>query len=154
MANRHNTPYQLKTVALSLMAAIFCAPALAATSSRIPCNEVAVANLEIPVRSLVTQLTSNDVPASSTSLLVPRAEAAIREAFKEGDSALESPATNLTKATLAPPMAGTEAKPIATSGDDDDNSSVGPVREMNARLPGVSDDTLSRYKKQMYRRDI
>ncbi|MCJ7590385.1 MAG: hypothetical protein MUO51_03435 [Woeseiaceae bacterium] len=117
---------------------------------------MAIANLEIPVPSLVTQQVSNDVPASSMSLLAPRAEAAIREAFNEGDSAANSPASNLTKATLAPPMAGTAAKPIATSSDDDDNSntSVGPVLEMNARLPGVSDDTLSRYKKQMYRRDI
>jgi hypothetical protein len=83
-------------------------------------------------------------------LLAPRAEEAIREAFKEVDSAtLHSSDTDLSDAALTPPMAGAESKAETVEAEN-----KGVVSGMNTKLPGVSDDAMSRYKKQMFRRDI
>ncbi len=155
---RSNKPKQQNTVAASavlvVLAGICATPALAATSARIDCpEEVTRATLEIPADILTTELVSHSNPAepnddeqaianidasetsSSASLLAPRAAAAIREAFKMSHT---------------PPMAGTDEK---TEPATDDESAV-PESGMNTELPGVSDADFSRYKKQMYRRDI
>lgn len=170
MADRHTLPKRQKTFAANaaffVMAAIFAVPALAATSSRIPCSEADVATLNVPVNTLITTIVSHDFPAiatmddaardeietvSSASLLAPRAEAAIRDAFKEIDSAAIEPSdAELAKAVLRRSMAGTDSTVETT--DDDDRQE--PVSGMNTKLPGISDDASSRYKKQMFRRDI
>ena len=128
--------------AVFVMAGICTAPALAATSAQIDCPEEATrATLDV----LATDLVSHSAPeaeidevenAQSSSLLAPRAAAAIRNAFISSHT---------------PPMAGTDAKPASESEDDE---STLPDSGMNAELPGVSDEELARYKKQMYRRDI
>jgi hypothetical protein len=129
------------------------APALAASDKLIPCpNTVLTEDLE--VQALVTRLVNNDIPSPTSSILAPLAEAAIREAFRESDSSQESARADLTKATAVPPMAGTESSPVESSNDEGNDENAGPVPAMNTRLPGVSDEVLSRYKKQMYRRDI
>lgn len=140
--------------ALMLLAGIFTAPALAATQAQLPCLDATEATLEVPAQILGTEFANNEIPsvsfsddetiseiseigfASSSSLLAPRAEAAIRDAFSAPHTA---------------PIAGTEAKPEDES-DDDENADTD--LEMNAKLPGISDDDFLRYKKQMYRRDI
>jgi hypothetical protein len=118
----------------------FCtAPALAATTSQMDCREEATkATLEVPVRLLATNLVSHDKIETTPpgNLLAPRASAAIRNAFMSSHT---------------PPMAGTDAKPVSAS--EDDESTV-PDSGMNTELPGVSDSDLVRFKKQMYRRDI
>jgi hypothetical protein len=158
MFDRRSTANQQSILAagtaLVLMAGIFTAPALAATQAKLPCLDATEATLEVPVQVLVTEFANNAIPAvsisdeetiseiaeigfaSSSSLLAPRAEAAIRDAFS-------APNTE--------PMAGTEAKP---EDDSDDDESAETDLEMNAKLPGISDDDFLRYKKQMYRRDI
>lgn len=142
--------------AVLAMAGICTAPALAAaTSTQIDCpDEATRATLDVPAHFLATDFVSHSVPAASiidenitaeideaeiapsSSLLAPRAAAAIRNAF------ISSP---------TPPMAGTDAK--AVSEPEDDESTL-PDSGMNTELPGVSDEELARYKKQMYRRDI
>lgn len=158
MFDRRSTARQQNTfaagAALLLVAGIFTAPALAATTAQLPCLDATDATLEVPVQVLVPEFVNNNVPAvsisddetiseieeieitSSSSLLAPRAEAAIRNAFKTSSTA---------------PMAGTEAKPEPVSGDEERSESD---LRMNTRLPGISDDDFLRYKKQMYRRDI
>jgi len=129
-----------------VMAGICTAPALAANSARVDCPEEATkATLDVSAHLLATDLVSHSVPEAeideveatpSSSLLAPRAAAAIRNAFMLSHT---------------PPMVGTEAKPVSTSEDED---STVPDSGMNTELPGVSDEDLLRYKKQMYRRDI
>lgn len=159
MFDRRSKPIHQNTftasAALIVLAGIFTAPALAATSTRIDCPEEATkATLDVPVHILTTELVSNNIPtepsaddktiaeldeietASSNSLLAPQAAAAIRDAFKLSHT---------------PPMAGTAAKPEPAT--DDDKSTL-PDSGMNTELPGVSDEDFLRYKKQMYRRDI
>jgi len=155
---RSNRPKQQNTFAASavlvVLAGICTAPALAATSARLDCPEEATrATLVVPADFLTTVLVSRSNPAelnadeqdianidagktsSSASLLAPRAAAAIRAAFKLSHT---------------PPMAGTDAKPETAT----DAESTVPDSGMNTELPGVSDEDLTRYKKQMYRRDI
>jgi len=129
-----------------VMAGICTAPTLAANSARVDCPEEATkATLDVSAHLLATDLVSHSVPEAeideveatpSSSLLAPRAAAAIRNAFMLSHT---------------PPMVGTEAKPVSTSEDED---STVPDSGMNTELPGVSDEDLLRYKKQMYRRDI
>jgi hypothetical protein len=165
MTDRQIPPKQRNSVAADaaffVLVAIFASPALAATSSQIPCSDSVEVTLTVAVESLITETVGHNVPApsiiressedgvsvvSTTSLLAPRAEEAIRDAFAQSDSAaISSQSTDLSKSGLNPPMAGTE------SADDDDDESV---PRMNTKLPGVSDVAMSRYKKQMFRRDI
>lgn len=160
MADRRTQPRQQTSFAVTaavflVTAIIISAPSLAASDLHMPCRDNAlVADLEVPVQTLVAQLVNNDIPSPSASILAPLAEAAIREAFRDKDSAVEVPTTDLAKSAVAAPMAGTESNPVGQSNDDDSSESVGPTPDMNTRLPGVSDEALSRYKKQMYRRDI
>lgn len=169
MADRQTAPTQGKTLAataaLFVLAAIVAAPALAKTSSRIPCSEPVEAVLDAPVSALITATVSQDASAptskdepsidpikvvASTNLLAPRAEAAIRDAFEESDpTSIDSPHADVSRALLAPPMAGRKS----TAETNDDNGEE-PDPGMNTKLPGVSDELFSRYKKQMFRRDI
>lgn len=162
MTDRQISPNQQNSVAANtavfVFVAILASPALAATSSQIPCSDSVEVTLTVAVESLITETVGHNVPApsiiressqdgvavvSTFSLLAPRAEEAIRDAFAEIDSATNS------WSGLNPPMAGTESK--SESADDDDDDSVS---RMNTRLPGVSDAAMSRYKKQMFRKDI
>ena len=151
MFDRRSKPKHRNTFAanatLFVLAGICAAPALAATSARVDCPEEATrATLDVPVHILTTELVSNNIPAepntddkttaSPTSLLAPRAAAAIRDVFKLSHT---------------PPMAGTDAKPEPAT-DDDKSTLLDPG--VSTKLPGVSDEDFSRYKKHMYRRDI
>lgn len=125
--------------AFFVMAGIYTAPALAATSARIGCPEEATkATLDVPAHLLTTNLVSHDKVeiAPASSLLAPRASAAIRNAFISSHT---------------PPLVGADAKPVSASEDDE---STMPDSRMNTELPGVSDEDLARFRKQMYRRDI
>jgi len=169
MADRQLTPKLDKTLAskaaMLMLAALCAAPTLAASSSRIPCNEAVEATLTVPANALRTAVVSRDIPVpsidedttideievvSSTNLLAPRAAAAIRDAFADSDNAeVKSSDALLSRTVLRPPMAGTKSD-VETQ----DEKREEPDSGMNTKLPGISDEALSRYKKQMYRRDI
>ncbi len=153
MFDRRSKPTKQKTfatgAAIFVIAGVFTTPVLAATSARISCPEAVVATLEVPLHILAPEFTNHDtwaVPsadddaieklefASSSSLLAPRAEAAIRKVFSPSN---------------AVPMAGTDSEPASDSDEGVETDSA-----MTTRLPGVSDDDFLRYRKQMYRRDI
>ncbi len=170
MTDRQTAPKQQKSIPASavffVMAAIFAAPALAATSIRVPCKDISAPTLDVSLDALITAVVSHDIAVSaakdddsvddiemisSASLLAPRAEAAIRDAFEGSESApVVAAGTDLVDAVLTPPMAGAESQTEAADEDDVQQ----PESGMNTRLPGVSDDAMSRYKKQMFRRDI
>ena len=131
--------------AIFVMAGVCTAPALAANTARVDCpEETTKATLDVSARLLATNGVSHSLPdteideieATPSSLLAPRAAEAIRNAFMSSHT---------------PPMIGADTKPASAS--ESDESTV-PDAEMNTELPGVSDEDLLRYKKQMYRRDI
>ena len=169
MAERRIPPKQLGSfaanAAIFLTAALFSLPAIASSSSPIPCPTSEQPDLNVSPEALVATTVSHDIsyvtPSQSAipkqsdvinpaSLLAPRAEAAIREAF--GDSSASpavTPVIELIK-TVTPPMADGDAKLEEYAEDAKIESPSG----MTTRLPGVSDDDLSRFRKQMFRRDI
>ncbi len=153
--------------AIFLSAVLFSLPALASSSTPIPCPLSDLATLEVLPGELMATKVSNDISylipvkdamtktsglANPTSLLAPRAEAAIREVFRDSTTgATRSTAPELAKAVVTPPMVSTASE--LDESDDADEKRVTPSA-MKTRLPGVSDDDLSRFKKQMFRRDI
>ena len=139
MAERQSMPQAYKRLAASAAVLMLVAwqvgPAHAASNSHIPSDAVADATLLIPDSNLTTEIADRGLE-SPTRLLAPRAEAAIREAFK---------------AAATTPMAEAKLSPDATEVDD---AVPETPHDMNTRLPGVSEEDLSSFRKQMYRKDI
>jgi len=150
MAGRQLTPIQgnrfAAGAAILLMAVGHAGPALASANAPEICDdasnpsfeisgsqlEAVNVNHEIDANGIETAKSSSDSDAlSPTHYLSPRAEAALRKVFEE-----------TTTPVADSPLAET---PLA---DDDER----PV--VKTRVPGVSDNDLARYKRQMYRRDI
>ena len=170
MAERRYSPKQPKSfaadAAIFLSAALFSLPALASNSTPIPCPLSVQATLKVSPDELVATTVSHDVSyvvagkapaaksqdiANPVSLLAPRAEAAIREAFRDGETApAHTRVSEQITTIVTTPMAGTEAEIDASEKD----AKIETPSGMTTRLPGVSDDDLSRFKKQMFRRDI
>jgi len=87
----------------------------------------ATASSNTPVVGDDVEKSANEFDTFSPShSLAPRVEAALRKVFKE-------PAARL---------------------DDIDESVSSKRPAMTTRVPGISDDQLARYKRQMYRKDI
>ncbi len=145
MARRKSTPRQGKTIAagavIVMLAAWHAGPASASSNTRAICDDIANASLEIPASELQAKIVSHEINTkgvevtesaseiealSPSHYLAPRVEAVLRKVFEDSSS----------------PLADSD-KP---DGDD--------VPTMNTRLPGVSNDELARYKRQMYRTDI
>lgn len=171
--NRSTALHQTDPVASSKLAVVvtvfgmLAAPAFAAPSVQVPCRDASEATLHVSDTTLATEFVNHNSPvtsmsevvpgkkqrlSASSSLLAPRAEAAIRDAFEGGrDQALTTSQPELARAVLALPVADTDAK---SEQDKEAHDAPAPDAGMNAKLPGISDDDLTRYKKQMYRRDI
>ena len=146
--------------ALLVVSGVLASPAIAATSSLLPCKEATQATLHVHSNELTTTVVSrtaaetsvgktslleNVAMSSSENLLAPRAEAAIRDAFQESEALV------VVNSAITAPMAGTKTQTETVTEEDE------PVKSdlsMNTKLPGISDDDMLRYKKQMYRRDI
>ena len=168
MADRYSGLTTQKTLAASAASFIWLAisiPALAASSNKLLCDEESDANLDIPVATLTTKavehqitlnaledivVNSRDHKLAAARLLAPRAEAAIRDAFEDSALEEEHPAPDLSTSVLSRPVAGVDA----TAKPEGQAPQADALPGMNTRLPGVSEDDLSRFKKQMYRRDI
>lgn len=174
MAIWRSTPYRRKspaaTAAMLVLAAFYAAPAIAASPNALQCDEDFLASLAISVDNLTASVVNHDIPSvlldeaaistdieivSSAEVLAPLAAAAIREAFSDNDDSLpQSEGTKLTLVTVEPllsPLISNDAKQEAIELHEEP---VDSANEMNARLPGVSDTDLSRFKRQMYRQDI
>jgi hypothetical protein len=163
MTNRRSKLFLSKPVvakaAIVATCALFALPALASSPAETPCPKSEQATLIVPASELVTTTVSHDVlpvsksstGVSKTSLLAPRAEAAIREAFNDSEFPADQAGTavdvELINTVLQPPAA-----PMAETEKADTQPE--PQTGMKTQLPGIADDELSRFKKQMFRRDI
>lgn len=99
-----------------------------------------------------TEVLADRASSSPALFLVPRAEAAIREAFEVTQSAAEnSPDEESAQTVATSPMAKTKSAADAT--DINESQTEAPLG-MNTRLPGISEKDLLLFKKQMYRKDI
>jgi len=143
MAARQSTPKHgsrfTTGAAFLVLAAGPAGPASASANSPSLCDDVAKLAFEVPTEQLQANAVSHEVDAkggeksgveietiSPSHYLAPRVEAALRKVFED----------------------------TATSLADDDKSATDETPVMNTRVPGVSDEELARYKRQMYRTDI
>ncbi len=143
MAARQSMPKQGKSfaagAALLMIAAWHAGPAFASSNSPSLCDDVADLAFAVPEKQLQANAVSHEVDAkgaeksdiviesvSRSHILAPRVEAALRRVFEDATT----PLADSDKAT-------TDEAPV-----------------MNTRVPGVSDEELARYKRQMYRTDI
>lgn len=120
------------------LAAWFVTPAFGAPVHDTLCNESRDATLEVSEYELSATLVNHEMKEqvatdrvdapSADHLLSPRAAATIREVFADSDDEAE------------------ESEATQTDADD--------TVIMNTRVPGLSDDELARFKRQMYRKDI
>ena len=139
MVGRPRTPKQGNTTAtlvLLLLMSGFATPVLAAPDHDILCDDHHEATLQIPASELATRPVSHELEArknddsetvSADQLLKPRFDATVREIFVD-DEEIEV----LDEAEI----------------DADDPTAL------RILVPGVSDEDLVRFKRQMYRRDI
>ena len=148
LANR-----RILSATIVLLGSFLTLPASAATPHHILCSEADGPTLEVAVESLTATNVNHEIPATTlpltehnageesgnidaivdeVELLAPRAKAVIRDAFNDR---LVETSTDESEA------------------DEDESEAVAP-RVMHTRLPGVSDEKLSQYKRQMFRRDI
>lgn len=123
-----------------LLAAGLAAPAQAASNTHLLCPD---ATLDIPATELSVATVSQDSQATEsaardnimeiapTHVLRPQVKAALRDVFSATDDKREA-----------------AAEDMAAPGDADDTP------RMNTRVPGITEDALLRYKRQMFRRDI
>lgn len=154
-------------LALMLVVACYAAPVLAATPNAMLCDETGEVTVDFPFVDLITKTVDHDISMttldeiaaaaekkdfSPARLLAPRAEAAIRNAFSdEEETATRDQVTGFTRIRLSTPIADTDRPVDADKADRPERSRSSAL---TTRLPGVSDVELSRFKKQMYRRDI
>lgn len=132
--------------AILLIAAWHTGPVLASVNAPKICDEASNPSFEVSGSQFETinvshEIDANDVEIAKsksdadelppTHYLSPRAEAAFGKVFEE-----------TTKPVAVSPI-------VETSLADDDEPPA-----VKTRVPGVSDNDLARYKRQMYRRDI
>jgi hypothetical protein len=152
-------------VALLVLATCCTAPALAAKPDAALCKESRTATLEIPAAELLPRIVHHEISLKMLDetaaamesneraperYLTPQAEAAIWNAFENSDNIVFERHNSL--AAISAVMT-----PIADNDSTTEDTEKKPTQEkpdMNARFPGVSDEELVRYKKQMFRRDI
>ena len=126
------------------LATLFMSPASAAPP-HIICSESEAPDLHVAVEELAARSVAHDRATDTLS------------ATQDDDHS----AAELDDDALLAPLAREAIRHVFNSraADDDDGVAIEeePVetpRAMNTRLPGVSDERLQRYKKQMFRRDI
>ena len=139
MVGRPEAPKQgntTATLALLLLASGFALPAVAAPDHDILCDEHHEPTLDITADELAARPVSHELEAqknhdtesaSADQLLKPRFDATVREIFTEDE---EDEELQEAEAEAVDPAA------------------------LRIRMPGVSEEELVRFKRQMYRRDI
>lgn len=160
----------VRTASVALLVC-FSLPALAKTPKAIPCPDADKADLSTPAIDLSTKtvnhetsMTALDEIAANTfedsiapsKFLSPRAEDAIRAAFAVEDETrhiINQPEPLLAPIGRSAPIVSSE-KTSKGAERQVTPAELSNGREMHTVLPGVSDDDFSRYKKQMFRRDI
>lgn len=160
MAGQRSVPrsgYLAATAAGIALVAAWTTPAFAATSPTTLCEQLSKATLEVPDIALKSRLASHGAEAGEESpiadvealspqhLLAPGVEAALSKVFEEE---LANP--EVSADSTSAPLAETQPDPDTL----DRPLPEAKTTPMNTRVPGVSDDDLVNFKRQMYRKDI
>ena len=158
------------TGAAVVLLAFWCAPVFAAGSD-VFCEKAAIASvsLDVQIEDLAIAVVDHGItdavsaaglePAAPSVLMAPRVETILREIFDETvpadhEAADATPISSPHAASLAEltaPVLREQGKKIDDAEIREDKLGVSGV---NTRVPGVSEDDLSRYRRQMFRTDI
>ena len=141
------------------------APALAATGNQGLCKKLTLETVDLAASGLdpSSRIDSDTLEAagsgSAANPLTPKAETILREIFDEAvaeDQETDEPAA-ITSPNAAP-IAELTAPVIREQTRDIDASDAAEAdaesESIDARVPGLSDEQLLRYRRQMYRTDI
>lgn len=121
-------------VSLGLVALWLAAPAIASFDSVSACSDLTEPRLQLSTTDLKAAVSPPDVDAIDVNSSEDSAERIEPTRFLSPGTDVAAPGELDQSPT---PLANEEERP-----------------PMNARVPGVSDEALSRYKRQMYRKDI
>ena len=158
------------TGAAVALLAFWCAPVFAAGSD-VFCEKAATASvsLDVQIDDLAIDIVDHGITdavsaaglesAAPSVLMAPRVETILREIFDETltadqEAADATPISSPHAASLAEltaPVLREQGKKIDDAEIREDKLGVSGV---NTRVPGVSEDDLSRYRRQMFRTDI
>lgn len=122
--------------ALVLLVAWHAGPATASSNTLAMCDDVADVTLEIPATELKANIVNDAIDKKDVEVV---------------ESATDSDTLSPTE-NLIPNVEAVLRKVFEESATHLADSDGRPA--MNTRVPGVSDDDLARYKRQMYRTDI
>lgn len=150
MAGQQVAPTVGKSFAIGVLvllaAALYAAPVFASASSPKMCKDPATSALEIPVTALDAMEVAEDRQSDRIGAIQPNNDGS------------ELPVTRYVPASTGTQLHGDRTEKTARGTDDpgtDSRVTDGDKQStVKTRVPGVSDDDLARYKRQMYRRDI
>lgn len=144
------------TGAAAVLLAFWCAPVFAAGSD-VLCEQAATASvsLDVPVEELSIAVVDLE-RAGPSILMAPRVETILREIFDETvpedqEAADATPISSPHAASLAELTAPDLREKSRTI---DETEIREDERDVSTRVPGVSEDDLSRYRRHMFRTDI
>ena len=142
-----------------MLLAFWCSPAFAAGSD-VLCENAAAADvsLDVPVEDLSIVLVDlqSTVPSA---IKPPRVETILREIFNETvpEDQKDEDATPIA-APHAAPLAELTAPDLREKSRNIDDAEIREdtrgINDVSTRVPGVSEDDLSRYRRHMFRTDI
>jgi hypothetical protein len=140
MAARQPMPKQGRSfaagAAILVLVAWHAEPATASSNMPVSCDDVAAVSFEVPASDLNAAVVNHEVDAKG----IKDAESAEKTDALSPDHYLAPRVESVLREVF---------KDSATPIVDRDKQPA-----MNTRVPGVSDDELARYKRQMYRTDI
>lgn len=156
----------LFTKAASLLLGLSCAPALASSGYTSICEKLSIETVDLATSSTIDpgvriETESLEVADSRpvANPLTPKAETILRQIFDEAvaddqETIEPTPVTSPNAAPIAEltaPVIREQRRDIESSDTASGEADSVPV---DARVPGLSDEELLRYRRQMYRTDI
>ena len=154
------------TIAAGLLLGLSCAPALASSGYTDICEKLTLETVDLATSSTIdpsARIETETLEAIDATPvanpLTPKAETILRQIFDEAvaddqetiePTAVKSP-NAAPIAELTAPVIREQRRDIESNKKEPNDADANPV---DARVPGLSDEELLRYRRQMYRTDI
>lgn len=144
-----------------MLLGLCCAPALASSGFSTVCEKLSLETVDLGTSTTIdpaSPIDAADAPRAVMAL-TPKTETILRQIFDEtipeGQEAIESAPVTSPKAApiaeLTAPALQEQRRDIEASEKVDTETDV---KSIDTRVPGLSDEELRRYRRQMFRTDI
>ena len=153
-------------VAAGLLLGLSCAPALASSGYSSLCEKLTIETVDLATSSTIdpaVRIETDSLEAAESrpaaNPLTPKAETILRQIFDETpDADQETTEASAVTSPNAAPIVELAAPVRQEQTQSIESSDLGTTEvqtdSIDAEIPGVSDDDLLRYRRQMYRTDI